>query len=176
MSHRRTVGDLTQVGLLRHHVVNNHRCFPASNFRIELIYLAGTMSVCLSRMSVLHHPSCRGNDPVPPSTPSSTPPEACPLKNALLTLHRTIRFRSEAKELQAGILSSQDHHWIALGVSWLRNCGRLRAGLLVAGAPAGVRVRGGMDTDGVIRRIGPSQAAGLRSDTWTGALTPHHVR
>ena len=45
--------------------------------------------------------------------------------------------------------------------------------LLVASAPAGVRVRGGMDTDGVIRRIGPSQAAGLR---WTGAVTPHHVR
>ena len=57
-----------QVGLLRHHVVNNHRCFPASNFRIELIYLAGAMSVCLSRMSVLHHPPCRGNDPVPPQT------------------------------------------------------------------------------------------------------------
>ena len=48
--------------------------------------------------------------------------------------------------------------------------------LLVAGAPAGGRVRGGMDTDGVIRRIGPSQAAGLRSGSWTGAVTPHHVR
>ena len=48
--------------------------------------------------------------------------------------------------------------------------------LLVASAPAGVRVRGGMDTDGVIRRIGPSQAAGLRSGSWTGALTSHHVR
>ena len=121
LSHRRTVGDHTQVGLLRHHVVNNHRCVSASNFRIELIYLAGAMSVCLSRMSVPHHPSHRGFDPVPPSTPSSTPPEACPLKNALFTLHRTIRFRSEAKELQAGILSSQDHHWIALGSSCRRS-------------------------------------------------------
>ena len=121
LSHRWTVGDLTQVGLLWHHVVNNHRCFPALNFRIELIYLAGTMNACISRMSVLHHPSRRSNDPVPPSTPSSTPPEACPLKNALFTLHRTIRFRSEAKELQAGILSSQDHHWIALGSSCRRS-------------------------------------------------------